>query len=375
MDRLDDAIRDAQARAYVLFASSADPQMRYLTGFRTSDRMLYLKRPDEPGLLCVPQMEYERAVRESGCAVMTLAEAGFFELLKEEGDLWRARGRLVESLVGGDILVPPTFPAGLAAEIREARVIIDHEALNLMRSVKTDRETAIIRKVQKAAEAAMDAAIALIRASEPRNGVLHLQGAPLTSEAVKVRILTELLSQGCTATDTIVSSGPDSALPHHQGSGPLHAAAPIVIDIFPRDELTGYHADMTRTVIKGKPSDEVMEMYKAVKNAQDLAERLIAPGVAGSDLHQSVVDSFHERGYDRESRARFTHSLGHGVGLEVHEAPSLSPSGGPLKPGNVITIEPGLYCPGVGGIRLEDMGVVTSTGFDLFTNFPREFLV
>lgn len=375
MDRLDAAIRDAQASAYVLFAASADPLMRYLTGFRTSDRLLYLKKPDEPGVLCVPQMEYERAVREAGCSVMTLAEGGFYEFLREEGDIWRARGRLVAELAGGDILVPPTFPVGLAAEIGDAKVIIDHETLDLMRSVKTDRELAVIRRVQEAAEAAMDAAIALIKATESRNGLLHFKGAPLTSEAVKVRIQTEMISRACTAIDTIVSSGPDSALPHHQGSGPLHADAPIVIDIFPQDDLTGYHADMTRTVIKGKPSDEVMEMFEAVRDAQDLAEQMIAPGVAGSELHQAVVDRFRDRGYNPDTRARFTHSLGHGVGLEVHEAPSLSPSGGPLHPGNVVTIEPGLYCPGTGGIRLEDLGAVTKTGFDLFTRYPRVFLV
>jgi len=147
-----------------------------------------------------------------------------------------------------------------------------------------------------------------------------------------------------------------------------------VIDIFPEDELSGYFADMTRTVVRGEPSDEVAGMFEAVRDAKALAIDRIRAGVPGAEIHQAVVDHFAERGYPTDTSG-FTHNLGHGVGLEVHELPSLGPGGGLLEPGNVVTIEPGLYLPGVGGVRLEDIGVVTGEGFENLTRFPEELVL
>ncbi|NLA39144.1 MAG: M24 family metallopeptidase, partial [Methanomicrobiales archaeon] len=141
-----------------------------------------------------------------------------------------------------------------------------------------------------------------------------------------------------------------------------------------QDELTGYHADMTRTVVKGEPSPAIREMYEAVRDAKALSASRVRAGVPGADLYQAVVDLFHDRGYESGTQG-FIHSLGHGVGLEVHEEPSLGPGGGALAAGNVITIEPGLYYPGTGGVRLEDMGAVTETGFDRFTQYGEELIV
>jgi Xaa-Pro aminopeptidase len=149
---------------------------------------------------------------------------------------------------------------------------------------------------------------------------------------------------------------------------------PIIIDIFPQDESTGYVADMTRTVSKGEPDAQIREMYSAVQDAQDLAARHAVPGKTGAELYQETVDLFNEHGFDSGTRG-FIHSLGHGVGLAVHELPSLSPSGGLLSAGNVITIEPGLYYPGIGGVRIEDMGIVTRKGFDRLTDFSRDLVI
>jgi len=182
---------------------------------------------------------------------------------------------------------------------------------------------------------------------------------------------TVLLAHGCRGVDTIVSCGPETALPHNTGSGPLLENEPIVIDIFPRDELSGYYADMTRTVVKGEPSPEIREMYDAVRDAKTLAAAEVRAGAAGADLYNAVVEFFRDRGYESDTRG-FIHSLGHGVGLEVHEEPSLGPRGGALAVGNVVTIEPGLYYPGTGGVRLEDMGAVTETDFDRFTQYEEE---
>ena len=174
--------------------------------------------------------------------------------------------------------------------------------------------------------------------------------------------------------DTIISCGEDSAIPHMRGSGPLREGASIILDIFPQDEETGYTADMSRTVVKGEPSAELDEMFEAVRGAQSLAATLVRPGATGAEVHGKVVDYFKERGFESNTRG-FIHNLGHGVGLDVHELPVLGPGGGELAAGNVITLEPGLYYPGKGGIRLEDMGVVTSEGFRDLTTMPREFRV
>ena len=179
-----------------------------------------------------------------------------------------------------------------------------------------------------------------------------------------------LLEHGCCAEDTIVSCGEDTAIPHMTGTGPLRADEPIIIDLFPVHEKSGYYADMTRTFVKGEPSPEILEMYTALREAKQLAISRVKSGVSGADLYQLVVDFFKERGYDSDTRG-FVHNLGHGVGLQMHELPTVGPSGKPLETGNVITIEPGLYYPDIGGVRLEDIGAVTKKGFDNFTSFSR----
>jgi Xaa-Pro aminopeptidase len=197
---------------------------------------------------------------------------------------------------------------------------------------------------------------------------------PLTAEQVKFVMHSHLLACGCTAVDTIVSCGEDTAIPHMTGTGPLHADEPIIIDLFPVEEKSGYYADMTRTVVKGEATDEIREMYETLREAKRLAIALVKPKVPGSEVYQAVVDFFAERGYESNTRG-FVHTLGHGVGLQIHELPTVGPAGKALAAGNVITVEPGLYYPGTGGVRLEDIGVVTARGFDKFTIFPEELVL
>jgi Xaa-Pro aminopeptidase len=373
MERLDGAIASAGAKAYVAYGSSLDADMRYLTRFRTTDPVLFLKKYGEPGTVIVSQMEYERAVRESSAIPMTRAQAGLTEILKEEKNRWRAYARMVAGLAGGDLLVPPQFPAALARELEPfSRVIVDEDTVLKARAVKSEEEIAAIARVEEATEAAMEGAISAIRSSRVRKGMLYRGRIQLTSEILQKQVALTLLGKGCRAVDTIVSCGEDSAIPHVRGSGPLREGASIILDIFPQDEETGYTADMSRTVVKGEPSPELLDMFEAVRGAQSLAAGLIRPGATGAEVHGKVVDYFRERGYESNMKG-FIHNLGHGVGLEVHELPVLGPAGGELAAGNVITLEPGLYEPGTGGVRLEDMGVVTVGGFRDLTRVPREF--
>lgn len=376
MDALEEVLRKKGAAAFVAYGSSADADIRYLTRFRVTDPIVYIKKPEEQGIIIVSTMEYERAGRESIARVVSRNEAGYFEFLKEDpGNRDRATARMIASLVRGDILTPPQFPLALARELEALTTLaVEKEAMVSLRAVKTPAEMGYLREVQRATEEAMKIALQLINKSRVKGDVLMQGKTPLTSERVKASIQKCLIDYGCIARDTIVSCGRDTALPHLTGSGPLQPDEPIVIDIFPQNEESGYFADMTRTVLKGEPPDEIVEMYQAVEEAQARAVSRIRNGVSGADLQQDIVDFFQQRGYESNSQG-FVHNLGHGVGLEVHETPVLGKGGGILEKGHVVTVEPGLYYREYGGVRLEDMGAVVGNGFDRFTRFEEKLIL
>lgn len=375
MDPLDAAMKKCGADAYVLCASGEDAEMRYLSRFVMHDPFFYYKKRRQPGTIIVPQMEAERAARESTTAVITRTQAGLPDILKKEKDPWKANAQMIAGLTGKKLLVSPYLPAALVRALEEScTVFVDDGTVERMRQVKTPEEIRIIKSVQKKTETAMGYGISLIQKASVKKGLLYLDGEPLTSERVRVAMHKHLMDNGCRAEETIISCGNDTAFPHIIGSGPLQANEPIVIDMFPKEEATGYYADMTRTVAKGKPDAKVVEMYDAVKGAQKLGISKIKAGVPGADAHNAVVDYFKDCGYESTNRG-FIHNLGHGVGLQVHELPTLGAAGPELKEGYVVTVEPGLYYPGTGGIRLEDMGAVTAKKFSDFTKFTEELVV
>ena len=375
MDALDNIIKQTGVAAYVLYGSSQNADMRYLTHFRTTDSIIYVKRAGERELIVVSQMEFARASREASASVMTRGEAGLPGIIKEEKNPVKAMARMIAELARGDIIVPLSFPFGLAHELEAfGRVVPDKGTVESMREIKSPNEIEQIQRVQVSTELTMDMAISLIRDSVPKGGVLYLEDEELTSERVRSAMHKMLLDHGCQAMDTIVACGEDAAIPHLMGSGPLHEAEPIVIDIFPQDMMTGYYTDMTRTVSKGRPNQEIIDMFQAVREAQSLGESLVKPGITGDSVHQAVIDFFRELGYESNTRG-FVHNLGHGVGLEVHELPVVGPGGPPLMQGQVVTIEPGLYYPGTGGVRLEDTGVILADEFHSFTRYSREFVL
>jgi Xaa-Pro aminopeptidase len=375
MNALDAAIKKCGADAFVLYASSDDADMRYLTRVIMHDPFVFFKRPKQPGTIITSQMEAERASRESPAAVITRTQAGLLDIMKKVKNPWKATAQMIAGQTGKKILVSPTFPAALVRALEErVTVIVDDGTVEQMRAIKTKEEIRQIENVQKKTECAMELGISLIRNARVKKGLLYRDGKPLTSISVRTAMQTQLMDAGCRAAETIVSCGLDTALPHAIGTGHLLEGEPIVIDMFPKDEETGYFSDMTRTVSKGEPDTRIVEMYDAVRDAQALAMSRIRAGVPGSEVHQSVVELFKEQGYESTTTG-FVHNLGHGVGLQVHELPTLGPSGLTLKAGNVITIEPGLYYPGIGGVRLEDLGAVTTRGFSNFTSFPKELIV
>jgi Xaa-Pro aminopeptidase len=223
----------------------------------------------------------------------------------------------------------------------------------------------------------MRAAVRCIRgAAISRSGRLLHAGRPLTSASLKELIERTLLAAQCVAEDTIVAVGPQGARPHDAGSGPLRAGVPVVIDIFPRDKETGYWGDITRTVVRGPAPPAIRRMHRAVLAAQKLALAMIRPGVEVRAVQRAVEEHFRKMGYETSlappGRERgFIHGVGHGVGLDIHEAPGLRHESGRLRAGHVVTVEPGLYYPGIGGVRIEDTVVVTRTGHKILATFPR----
>lgn len=375
MDALDQAMSRDSATGFVVYGSSENANSRYLTHFTTTDPVVFFKKQGEAATIIVSQMETERARRESSANVMTRADAGLFEILAREPDRWKATARMITGQAGTTVLVPADFPFLLAQEMQVyARVIPDRGTVESMRAVKTADEISLIKYVQEVTDRAMDHAISLIRRSKIKSGVLCRGAVPLTSEFVRTSMERVFLAHGCHAHDTIVSCGPDTAYPHIRGEGPLSANEPIVIDVFPKSNESGYYTDMTRTVLKGEADPEITDMYKTVKEAQAYAAEKIRPGVNGDEVHNAVVGFFSERGYP-SGKEGFIHNLGHGVGLEVHELPSLGPGGGILAAGNVVTNEPGLYLPGIGGVRLENTGVVTGNGFGCLTHYEEELII
>jgi Xaa-Pro aminopeptidase len=375
MDPLDAAMKKCGADAFVHYATGEDADMRYLTRFVMHDAFVFFKRQRQPGTIIVPQMEAERASRESTAAVMTRTQARLPDITKKEKNPWKAIAQMIVEQAGKNLLVSPAFPAILMRALEEqGKVSVDAGTVGKMRIKKTPDEIQLIKGVQKKTERAMDLGISLVRHATVKKGVLYHNDAPLTSELMRNEIHKQLMDEGCRAVETIISCGEDTAFPHIIGSGPLKPHMPLVIDMFPRDELTGYFADMTRTISKGKPSQRIVEMFEAVREAKQIGIAHIKAGVAGAEAHNTVVEYFKSRGYESDTRG-FIHNLGHGVGLQVHELPTLGPSGVALDAGSVVTVEPGLYYPGVGGIRLEDMGVVRARNFVNFTKCEETLIV
>jgi Xaa-Pro aminopeptidase len=276
--------------------------------------------------------------------------------------------------------VPSTFPLEVADHLRAngIEVTADREHFVRRRRVKNEAELAGIRRAQHAAEAGMTAARDLLRAAERQNGDLVLDGKPLTCERLKMAVEQAFTANGAFADEFIVSHGPQTAVGHDMGSGPIAPGEPICLDLFPRDRESGCFADMTRVFVVGEPSEELAEYHRLCREALEAAVGAVKPGVAGSELLRISSKVFEEHGYPtllskqpgEVLKDGFYHSLGHGVGLEVHEDPALGRGPGELVAGDVIAVEPGLYRHGYGGCRLEDLVLVTEDGAEVLTDYP-----
>jgi Xaa-Pro aminopeptidase len=283
------------------------------------------------------------------------------------------------------LVVPGALPVAVADRLRADGVGVVPDELEFIRRRRSKNASEIegVRRAQAAADAGMAAAAELLRTASARDGMLVHDGEVLTSEAVRARIREVCAERGAPADeDIIVAAGPAGASGHEQGSGPLPAGVPVIVDIWPRDERSGCFSDMTRTFVTGgEPAEDVVRWHSLAHTALLRVYEHVRPGVTGRELFAAACDVFEEAGEPTQRtkpegetlRDGFFHSLGHGVGLEVHEEPALGRTGAdPLVPGDVVAIEPGCYRNGYGGVRLEDLVLVTEDGFARLTDFSYE---
>ncbi|MFO7833950.1 MAG: Xaa-Pro peptidase family protein [Halohasta sp.] len=387
LSRLDAHLADLGVDAYLIDADSTDSNQRYLSGFDAPDPFLTCYTPAELSLL-VSGLEYGRANTESRAdRVRRPVAYDKRELVDAYGPReagHRVAARFLDDCGVASVAVPERFPAGTADGLREQgiEVVVDaDDVLVDIRAVKTPAELDHVRAAQRANEAAMAAAEELLEsAGVDAEGRLVVDGEVLTSERLKTAIETTLLQHGCGLDETIVACGTQAADPHDRGSGPLAADKPIIVDIFPQDKATKYHADMTRTFCVGEPSETLAEWYALTERALAAALDAIEPGATGADVHAAACEVYEDAGLptlraDPSTEVGYIHSTGHGVGLDVHERPRLSVDGGDLVAGQVITVEPGLYDPDVGGVRIEDIVIVTDDGYENLTEYPIELVV
>jgi Xaa-Pro aminopeptidase len=289
--------------------------------------------------------------------------------------------RSVQSLGPKRFTVPDSFPVWLADRLRAdgVELEVDQELFDERRRAKTDEQLAGMRRAQTAAEAAMDTCRDLLRKSEIDGGRLVLDGEELTAERVKAALNATFAAYDTTADEFIVAPGPQGAVGHDMGSGPIAPGVPLVVDIWPRDNRSAVYTDMTRTFVVGDVAEDVREWHRLCKEALDRAISEIKPGADTRAIFEGTCEIFEAAG-EPTTRTKtpgeplvdgFFHGLGHGVGLEVHEAPGLGQtSDKKLVPGDVVTIEPGLYRAGYGGVRLEDIVLVTEDGAENLTRYP-----
>ena len=385
--------KDEGQNLLVIGAPEHDADAYHLSGFLAPDAVISLRVTGKK-YLAVSSLEYGRAAKEAPVdELLSYEELGIIDLARELKSGARAYAVAVANLLeklgasNSPVVVPEDFGVVYADELRARGVTLtpDGKLFDGLRRAKTEEEISNIEKTQKAVEAACAHAVGILEESEVgEDNVLNWRGEPLTSELLRAEIDVDLLRSGCAADGTIVAGGPQAADPHERGHGPLKAGESIIVDIFPVDLSTRYYSDMTRTFVRGEPNEGLQKMYDAVLESQEAALSMIRAGVNGKDVHHKVAEVLHEAGYKTNVHDQqegepltegFFHGTGHGVGLEIHEAPRVSLADEELVPGDVISVEPGVYDPRVGGVRIEDLVVVTEGGCRNLTRFPKGFRI
>ncbi len=363
----------------IIAASETDSNLYYTTRFLAPDPFMFLRVKGEK-ILVMSDLEVDRA-RATATVDTVLAYSDYEGRVKRREAAPPTTIDVVDLVLKErgvtQVLVPENFGFEHARRLQAKgyELSTKREPFFDERAIKTTEEVAAIEAAQRAVESAVHRVIDLLGAASVRGGLIVHEGEPVTSERIKKLINVALMEQDCVSQHTIIAGGLHACDPHHEGSGPLRAGEPIVMDIFPRHATTRYFADMSRTVLKGKASPEKKRLYDTVLAAQEEAIASVCDGADGQTIHARIMERFEQAGYKTgltNGRMQgFFHGTGHGVGIDIHEAPRINKSGAPLKAGHVVTVEPGLYYPEIGGVRIEDMVLVEPGGCRNLTNFPK----
>ena len=366
----------------LIFADSErDANMLYAVGMFMPDPFIYLRVKGKCHMV-VSDLELDRARREAPhCRVLALSQClrAATRNGKRKATLPQVIRELLRQKRLQKIFVPDNFPIKLARQLRDLKVKVKllDGPLFPQRELKTAEEVKKISAALLMAEVGLSEGINALRNCKiGRNRKLMYHNVPLTCDKLRGIIDTAVLQAGGLPANTIVSGGKQACDPHERGRGRLLANEPIILDVFPRSQKTGYFGDITRTVVKGRASETVREMYDAVERAQDLALGTIRNRVACRLVHEKLLNFFQEQGF-KTGRVNgrmqgFFHGTGHGLGLDLHEEPTMNASADKtLRTGQVVTVEPGLYYPEIGGVRLEDVAVVTGTKPRNLTQFEK----
>ena len=369
---------------YLLYGTpSLSPEMRHEVAEPTDDALVFL---EHDGTRIVVGSFLDQAIFEKREDVVdefwSFHELGIDELIADRSVPEHLFGpqlalRAVHKVGAKTVHVPPSFDVLVADLLRsnDVEVEVDPAQWARRRRRKTPWELEGCERAQRAAETAMLAAARMLREAEPTaGGQLRFEGEILTAELIREAMASELSSQGADSNDIIVHAGDAWLGGHEGGRGPIAPGSSCIVDCWPRDRRTGAHADMTRTFVSGSPAPELVRLHADCKAAMEIALEAIRPG--RDDAYGKVAEYLHARGHATQVhhsgsdplRHGFWHGLGHGIGLEVHEPPSMGRRSDSLLPGDVIAVEPGLYSQGIGGVRLEDTILVTDGGVEHFTD-------
>jgi Xaa-Pro aminopeptidase len=362
-------------------ASESDANMLWATRFFAPDPFIFIQKRNKTYLV-MNDLEVDRA-KSQARVDRVLSYSEYVKRWQQRGTQFPGAAEVLldvfRDLRITGVEVPSTFPLGLADQLRSSGIAVRPKPDPFWpdREFKTAHEVRFINESLRAAEIGMEAGIDAVRRSEIRkNGYLYLDGTRLTSEILKRIINTTIMAQGYVPSHTIVASGDQCVDPHNQGSGPVRANTSIIMDIFPRSQKTGYFGDITRTVVRGRASERLKRAYRCVEQGQEIAFRRIRDGASAYDIHSEILDYFRKEGFEtglvKGRMQGFFHGTGHGLGLDIHEAPTFGTrSKNALRRGNVVTVEPGLYYEGMGGVRLEDVVIVTKTGCKNLVTLPK----
>ncbi len=356
-------------------ASGHDADMLYATRFHADDPFVWWEARGKTHLALSP-LEIDRA-RPVARVTQVHGIGEFLPAQAKDNSSAAVVPAIAAKYKLKSFLVPGQFPAGLLEALRRGglKITVSDQPFFPERARKTKEEIAALTAALRVAETGLRRGIDILKASKPdRRGFLQWGGIALTSERLRAEMEAAVLHAGGVPANTIVAGGIQGCDPHERGHGPLRANEAIVLDIFPRHAGNYYYGDLTRTVVRGRASEALRRQYAAVQEGKRWVMKQMRDGADGQALQKALIERFKTAGYPTEQRdgrwVGMFHGVGHGLGLDLHESPRFA--AGKLFAGLSITVEPGLYYPGVGGVRIEDVVIVGNTGVRNLTKFEEE---